>query len=197
MLDQSHINAIHNNQSAEIAQTQLSADLFDRFGICLIRVRLGIARASTATAIHVDRNQRFGLIEHECAAGRQRNGSRMDLVNLSLDAICLKNRRFPVVIHHFPRSLGCDHIQEHLGALESARTIDDDRFDSRISVVAKRAYQHIAFGIELAWSASLGTSFFHRIPESLQICSIALQFCLRAIEACGAQDESEAFWKFK
>ena len=126
MLDESHVDAIDHNQTAEVAQAQLPADFLDRFAICLKGVRFRVAGAAAASAVDVDGNECFGLVKDECASRWKWHNTRVNLVNLSFDSEGLKHRNLAVVVLNRARTLGGDHIEEHLCTFECAWTVNGD-----------------------------------------------------------------------
>src|SRR5262249_12590372 len=80
------------------SQTQLTRDFIRRFQVGLKNGLLDVAPAFVATGIYVDRNQRFGFINHDVAAALQPNLSMECIVDLLLHSERFKNRRGAVVI---------------------------------------------------------------------------------------------------
>ena len=68
MTRHAHVDEIAHNKSAQIAQTKLAANFFNRFLVGVVGVGLTVARGTALAAVHVDGHKRFGLIKHKRAA---------------------------------------------------------------------------------------------------------------------------------
>ena len=60
-----HVDQVDDDQAAEISEAQLMHDLLDGLEVGLEHGLLKIALADEATRVHVDRSQRFALVDHE------------------------------------------------------------------------------------------------------------------------------------
>ena len=76
----------------EIAKPQLPCNFLGRFEVGLERGVLDVMFARGATGVHVDRNQRFGLVEHDVTAGAQLHDRREHRVELALDRVAREHR---------------------------------------------------------------------------------------------------------
>src|SRR5215469_1786560 len=67
-----HVDEVDNDDAAQIAQTYLADDFLHRFGVGLNDGVFQTIRAADVLAgVHVDRDQRFGLVDDNVAAGFQ------------------------------------------------------------------------------------------------------------------------------
>ncbi len=80
-----HVNEVDHDQAAQVAQAQLARDLLGRFEIGVERRRLDVARFGRSRRIDVDRHQRFRVVDHDCAARRQRHLTRVRGLDLMFD----------------------------------------------------------------------------------------------------------------
>ena len=87
-----HVDEVDDDQSGEVAQPQLAGDLVGRFQIGLERGVLDMMLARGAAGVHVDRDQRLGLIEHDVAARAQLHDRREHGVELIFDAVARQQR---------------------------------------------------------------------------------------------------------
>ena len=76
---------------------------------------LDIVLARRLARIDVDRHQRFGLVDHHVAAGRQRDGRREQRIELRLDLIAREERPRVLVELHVARMARHEHLHEVLG----------------------------------------------------------------------------------
>ena len=67
-----HVNEVDDDDAAEVAQADLTRDFRNGFEVRLVRDLFEVeAVGARAPRVDVDRDQRFGLIEDDRAAGRQ------------------------------------------------------------------------------------------------------------------------------
>ena len=92
-----HVDEVDDDQPGEVAQPKLAGDLVGRLQIGLERGVLDVMLARGAAGVHVDGDQRFGLVEHDVAAGAQLHDRREHGVELTFDAIA-RQQRLGVVI---------------------------------------------------------------------------------------------------
>src|SRR5206468_2898023 len=85
------------DQPTDIAQPKLAGDFIRRLQVCLQNCFLHIAPALVPASIHINRYQRFGLVDYNIAATLQPNLPVKSVVNLFLHAVSLKNRRRTIV----------------------------------------------------------------------------------------------------
>ena len=89
-----HVDQVEHDDAAQVAQPNLPRDLFDRFHVGA-RDRVFQTRAAAAdelAGVDVDRNQRFGLIDDQIAAGLQPDARLDRFIDLSLHAVGFENR---------------------------------------------------------------------------------------------------------
>ena len=94
---QSHVDEIAHDQSAEIAQPQLSRDFFGRLDVNLQGRFLRIVRTSESPAVHVDRHHRLRAVDHQRTAGGQGYVAHVDPLDLFLDAESVEQRVAPAI----------------------------------------------------------------------------------------------------
>ena len=66
-----HVDEVDNNQTAQVTQAQLAGDFFGSFEIGFERRFFNVRAARGATGVYVDRDQRFGMVDDDGAAGGQ------------------------------------------------------------------------------------------------------------------------------
>ena len=77
-----HVDEVDDDQAGEVAQAQLPGDFIGGLEIGLEGGVLDIVFARRLAGVDVDRNQRFGLVDHHVAARRQRDGRRKQRIEL-------------------------------------------------------------------------------------------------------------------
>ena len=89
-----HVDEVHHDDAAEIAQTNLPHDLLHGFQVGLDD-RVFQARRALAhefPGVHVDGHQRFGMVDDDVSAGLQPYFGAQRLVQFMLDAELLEDR---------------------------------------------------------------------------------------------------------
>ena len=87
-----HVDEIDDDQPGEVAQPELPRDFLGGLAVGLERGVLDVVLAGGAAGVHVDRDQRLGLVDHDVAAGLELHGRREHRVELALDAIAREDR---------------------------------------------------------------------------------------------------------
>ena len=192
MLRRAHVDEVADDDAAEVAQAQLARDLVDGLLVGLVRVRLAVAGAARAARVHIDRDERLGLVDDKRATGRQRHFARVDRVDLALDIERMEDRNAAVVEVHLGRRLRRDDLEEGLRAVERGLAVDHDAVDRRIDRVADRAQQDVALGVELAGRADRVHALLHHLPEAGEVLRVAGELAAGGVESGGAEDEAEA-----
>src|SRR5512141_1567824 len=88
-----HVDEVHDEEAAEVAQPDLPDDLLDRFEVRLHDRVLEALLADELARVHVDRDERFGLVDDDVAAGLQPDLRLVRVLDLGLDAVLLEERR--------------------------------------------------------------------------------------------------------
>ncbi len=95
-----HVDEVDDHKAGKIAQPQLPGDFVAGFEVGLERRVFDIVFARRLARVDVDRNQRFRLVHHHVAAGRQRNGRRVERVELRFRLVLGKQRARVLVELH-------------------------------------------------------------------------------------------------
>ena len=93
-----HVDEVDDDQAGQVAQAQLAADFAGRFQIGLARGLLDRMFAGGAAGIHVDRDQRLGLVDDDIAARFQGDGGREHRIQLVFDMHALEERHAVLVL---------------------------------------------------------------------------------------------------
>ena len=65
-----HVDEVDHDQAAQVAQAQLAGHFIGRFKVGVESGGLDVAAAGRTRGVDVDRHQRFGVVDHDRAAGR-------------------------------------------------------------------------------------------------------------------------------
>ena len=87
-----HVDEVADDDAAEVAQPQLARDLARRLHVRLEDRLLRILLAGVAARVHVDRDQRFGRLDDQVAAGRQIAATLEEVAQLLLDVRLVEQR---------------------------------------------------------------------------------------------------------
>ena len=87
-----HVNEVDHDQPRHIAQAQLTGNFLCRLQIGGGRCLLNPVFAGRTTGVYVDRNQGFGRVDDQIAAGFQLNHRLIKRVELIFDAVTLIQR---------------------------------------------------------------------------------------------------------
>ena len=91
-----HVDEVAHDDAAEVAQADLPDDFLHRFEVGLDDGVLEARRAAAdvLAGVDVDRDERFGVVDDDVAAGLEPHLRAQRLVELLLDAEFLEDRRF-------------------------------------------------------------------------------------------------------
>src|SRR5439155_1072806 len=92
-----HVDEIADDQATDITQSKLTRDFICRLQVRLQNCFLDIAPTFVAARIHINGDERFGLIDHNIAAALQPDLPMKSVIDLLLHAISFENRRRTVV----------------------------------------------------------------------------------------------------
>ena len=187
-----HVDEVDDDQAGEIAQPELPRDFFRCLEVGLERGVLDVVFAGGAAGIDVDRNQRFGLVDHDVAAGAQLHGRREHRVELALDAHPREQRLAVAILLHRPHVGGHQHLHEVAGFLVAGFAGDLDFVDFLVVEIAQRALDQRALLVDEGRGLRLQRHVADGFPHPDQIFEVALDFRLGARGARGAQDDAHA-----
>src|SRR5688572_3252913 len=89
-----HVDEVEDHQAADVPEAQLVGDLLHGLEVRLERRLLQVlaALADVTAGVHVDRRERFGLIDDQRPAARQRHLAAQGAPDLVLDAVGVEDR---------------------------------------------------------------------------------------------------------
>ena len=185
-----HVDEVDHHQAAQIAQTHLPRDFLGRFQIGVERGFLDVAALRGARGVHVDRGQRFGLVDHQRAAGGQAHRTLVGVLDLRFDLEAVEQRGVVDVLLELPHVLRHHLLDELFRLFVHLRRVDQDLADVGAHVVAQRADDQPRFLVDQERRGLLQRGFGDRLPHAEQIIEIPLQLFGVAADAGGADDHA-------
>ena len=189
-----HVDKVDDDQTGQITQTQLTSDFGGGFKIGLGRGLFDGAFLGGPARVHVDRNKRFGHTDHDIATRRQLYRGVEHARQVAFDLIaCEQGQCFAIELH----VLGVgrhDHLHEVLGDAVTAFTFDKHLVNLAVIKVADRAFDQVAFFIDLGGRDGFQRQLADLFPQALQVFVVALDLGLGALCTGGAHDQTGTFW---
>ena len=188
-----HVNEVDDDQPGQVPQAQLARDLIGRLQVRAQRGFLDVAFPSRTARVHVDRDQRFRLVDHQIPTRAQLHRRAKHRVELRLHLIAGEQRlRLVTPELHLARMGRHEHPHELMRRAPAVDAIDLDLIDVASIDVADGPFDETRFLID-----HRRRDGFHRvvadvIPHSQQILAVALDLRLGARRPGGADDQAHA-----
>ena len=188
-----HVDKIDHDQTGQVTKAQLAADF-----VCGLNIRLecrffDIALFGRFAGVHIDRDQCFGRVDDNVAAGFKLNLGVVHRVELLLDlkALIQRDRIVPVLLNPFGMAW---HHQAHkaFGCLISLSAFDLNFLDVLAVNIANGAFNDIAFFVHHCGCRGFKGLFAHFVPCPDEIFEIAFYFGLVSLKPRGPDDDSHA-----
>ena len=139
MLARLHVDEVDDDQATEVTQAKLARHFISGFKVGVERGRLDVAAFSGARRVHVDRNQRFGVVDYDRAARRQVDRTAKRAFDLMLDLEAREERHVVLVKLHTADRVWHHMTHEAFGLLVHVFRVDQDFANVGRVVVADRA----------------------------------------------------------
>ena len=187
-----HINEVDDDQTAQVAQTHLTGDLFGGFHIGFERGVFNIRAACGTCRVNVDGNEGFGMVDDDRAAGRQADAARKRAFDLMFDLEAGKQRR--VVFVEFQTAYIARHDVAHeLGNLVvNFLIIHQNLADIGTEIVSNRTNQQRAFHKEQVRVMVCFACFFNGLPKLLEIIQVPFQLFRAAADTGSTGNNAHA-----
>ncbi len=186
-----HVDEVVDDHAAQVAEPELSRDLARGPQVHLVGGPLGVVLHAEVPRVHVDGDQGFGLVDDDRAAFRQRHMPALDLGDLVLDAVLVKQGDLLVIEFQPVDEPRHDDPEEVLCPLEGRGLVDPDRIDLRGEDVADGPDDHVRFLIDRRGGAGLLDAAEDHLPEPQEIGEVSGQLALGPLEAGGPDDEAQ------
>ncbi len=185
-----HVDEIDDHQAAQVAQAQLAGHFFSRFQVGLEGGVLDVAALGGARGVHVDGGQRFGLVDHDRAAGRQADVAFIRAFDLRFDLEAVEQRDVVLVMLELAQGLRHHLLHELLGGLVQLLGVHQDLADIGAQVVTQGAHDQARFLVDQERGRLGQRRFGDRLPHLQQVIQIPLQLFGIAADAGGADDHA-------
>ncbi len=188
-----HVDEVDDDQTGQIAQTQLAGDLIGGLKVGLGRRLFDRTFFRGPARVHVDGHQRLGHADHDVAARGQLHGRVEHATQIAFDLMTrIKGHRIGVAFHVLAVGRH-DHLHEILGGPVTGFALNDDLVDLFGIKITDRPFDQVALFVDLGRGDGFQRQFADLFPQTLQIFVIAFDFGLGALAACGADDQACAF----
>ena len=191
-----HVDEVDDHQAREIAQAQLAGDFIRGFEVgpkCRV---LDVMFTRRVAGVDIDRDESFRLVDHHVAAGWQRDGWRIQPVELALGLIAREQRTRILVGLHILGMAGHQHFHEVLGFTICLVALDNHFLDVLGVEIADGAFDQAAFLIDQCRGLALQRQVADTFPQAEQVVVVALDLGLGALGAGGADDQAHALRHF-
>src|SRR5580704_18829845 len=190
-----HVDEVHDDDAADVAQPELARDLFTRLEVVRGDGVLEVARAGVreATGVDVDRGERLALIDHERSAAAQRHATRDREPERGLDVIVVEDRPALLVLLHALGEPRQERERELLDALVLLVVIDHDLAGVLAHQIANAAQREIEIGVDQARSLHVFFAALDLAPRARQEVDVVAQLLVDRVLGGGAHDEAGAF----
>ena len=139
-----HVDKVDHDQTAHVAQAQLTGNLVGRFEVGAQRRILNIGGLGGARRVDVNGDQRLGRIDDNRAAGRQADFALKCGLDLTLDLEAVEQGDAVFVAADTRFVPGHDPAHEVRGLLVRLRRVDQNLIHIVAQIVAHRADDDVA-----------------------------------------------------
>ena len=190
-----HVDEVDDDQPGQIAQAQLPRHLIRRFEVGADGGFLDIAFAGRAAGVHVDGDQRLGLVDHQIAAGAQLHRRLHHRVELRFH-LETGEQRLPLIrpVDDLAGVRGHQHPHELMRRAPARLPVHGDVVDVARIDIADRAFDEAGFLVDHRGGDGFQRVIADVVPEAQQILAIALDLGLGALRPGGAHDQAHALW---
>ena len=192
-----HVDEVDDHQATEIAKAQLAADFFGSFQIGAEGGFLDATAAGALGGVDVDGGERFGVVDHDRAAGGQLDGGFVRRLDLAFHLIAAEQR--DVVLVELELVQVGRHGRLHLlaGLLVGGRVIHPHLADVRAQVVAQRAQDDVVFLVDQERRGLFGHGVGDGLPNLGEVVAVPLQLFGGAAHAIRANDHAHALRQYE
>ena len=189
-----HVDEIHDDQAAEVAQPNLPRDFGGRFEVHGIDdIFLVAATVLVRARVDVDRDERLGFVDDDLAAGRQGHLALAGLLDLALDVEPLEDRDAVLVERDLAGAALGNLGDQFLSALVVVLAVDQHAVDFLGEKITDGALDEIGFLIKTGRRTlvfHLGHDLLPSLEEDVQV---ADEIAGLLAFPGGAHDDAHAF----
>ena len=136
-----HVDEVHDDDAAQIAQARLTRNGLRRLEIRLEDGLVEIARPDKTAGVHVDGSQRLGLVDHHIATGLQIHAPSERTHDFLIDGEQVENRPLTLVVLQLLGRCGHELFAKVAQQLVLLLRIDADALRGFVHHVAQHALQ--------------------------------------------------------
>ena len=200
MLAAFHVDVVDDDEAGEIAKAQLPGDFLGRLQIGPQRGFLDAAFPRRSAGVHVDRHQRFGLVDHQIAAGFELHGGGHHGIQLRINSMS-REQGLPAIGllvpgHHFFGVRRHQHAHEVARCLPAVLAIDQNFLHVARIHIADRPFDQAGFLIDQRRRHRCHRGFADIVPQAHQIFAVPLDFGLGARRTSGPHNQPHALRHF-
>ena len=188
-----HVDEVDDDQTGQIAQTQLAGHLVGGLKVGLQRGILDRALFRGPARVHVDGDQRLGHADDDVATGFQLHDRIEHAAQIAFDLIAREQRHLVLVVLHVLGVGRHDHLHEVLGGAITAVALDQNFLDLFRVDIADGPLDQIAFLIDRRGRDGLEGQLADLFPQPHQIFIVAADLRAGALAARRADDQAGAF----
>ncbi len=187
-----HVDEIDHDETSQVAQAHLAAGFLSCLEVRPHSRLLNVALTCRLAGVHIDRNQGFGLVDDEIAAGFQLDGRGVDGIELLLDRFGHEKRVFLFPLLNLLGLARHDELGEILRFAIGLFTMNKDLLDILVEHVAHCPVDETALGIDQHRSFGCQCLLDNVFPKLGKIFIVTLDLGLGALGACGPHDQAHA-----
>ena len=187
-----HVDEVDHQQAAEVAQAQLAGDFVGGLDVGAQGGFFDVGALGGAAGVHVDRDQRFGVVDDDRAARGQGDLARVGRFDLVFDLEAREQRHVVGVAFDAVDVLRHHVRHELLRLLEDVVGVDQDFADVGLEVVADGANHEAAFLVDQEGAGLCVGCTVDGAPQLEQVVQIPLQLFGGAADRGSAGDETHS-----
>ncbi len=188
-----HVDEVHHDQPAQVAQPQLARDLLGGFEVGLEGGLLDGFLLGGLSRVDVDGHQGLGGRDDDRAAGLESHPVFENRRDLVLELELGKKRLVPLVELDHLVVLAGEDVDQLLGLPEHVRLVDQDLRDLRAEGIPDRTDHQGAFLVEQGRGRLLRDLGLDGLPQPQEVLQVLGDHGLGASLAGGAHDDAEIF----
>src|SRR5579883_2548273 len=187
-----HIDEIHNDDAAKVAQADLPDDLFHRLQVGLddgvLEARGPLA--NKLARVDVNRHKRFRMVDDDVPAGLEPNLRSQRLVEFVLDAEFLEDGLFLGVKLDAIGETRLEAADEFENLAVLLFAIDPDAGEIVADVIAKNALDQVQVAVQECRSLAIFEFLLDFVPGLAEEVDIRANFVIRGATGGGSNDEA-------
>ena len=187
-----HVDEVDDDQATQVAQPHLAGHLLGGLHVGAEGGFLDVRATGGAGRVHVDGDQRLGVVDDHGTARGQRHDPRIGGLDLVLDLEAREQRRGVTVVLDPGHVVGHHVAHELRGLLVDVLGVDQHLADVGGEIVADGADHQAGFLVDQEGAGRGAGRRLDRLPQLEQVVQVPLQFLDRAADAGGAGDQAHA-----